>query len=114
MGRKPGDIRRQYPSLKATLTERGYPYDGACGYLYVLGFPGGYYKIGITKDPATRFSQANVSLPIDLEIVHIVFVTDARGYEESLHKELRRYHVRGEWYKLPAHILDVIKSIESV
>ena len=66
-------------------------------------------KVGYTRNFEQRLSALRVSMPYTPHILGKISAT--RKHEKDLHKFWREYRVRGEWFKLPSHI---IRSIEMV
>lgn len=74
-----------------------------------------YYKIGITKQPVVkRLISLQTASPFEITVVASKKIKDIRVNETNLHKLLRDFHVRGEWFKLPDRIVDAIKQDLSV
>lgn len=70
------------------------------GFIYVASFAG-YYKIGRTKDPATRLrSIVAVKFPEQLIVRLQIEVADAIKAEKALHVKYRTQHCQGEWFKI--------------
>ena len=62
----------------------------------------GIYKVGYAKDLQSRISAIQTSNPFPVEIVDS-FPSDFPAIdEEKIHDKLRKYHQRGEWFKIPA------------
>ena len=59
------------------------------------------FKIGHTTIIAERFSTLQLACPYDLQLLDVLAVTDRHQAESFLHGVLAKYHVRGEWYRLP-------------
>jgi hypothetical protein len=74
----------------------------------------GYYKIGISNDPARRLSALQSSTPFEVKIFFVLeFGGDAEPIEKALHEYFSRKHIRGEWYKLSKQDLDFVRSYVS-
>ena len=60
----------------------------------------GYIKIGYSINPHDRLRELQTGSGGKLELVHSERVADssARLLEQSLHRELNPYRVRGEWF----------------
>jgi hypothetical protein len=83
-------------------------------YLYVIG-DGRDFKIGISKDVASRLSVLQVGNPQKL---YVVFVGGkhtemiARSMEKWMHKHLEEYSVRGEWFHVS--YLTILAALEEL
>jgi hypothetical protein len=66
------------------------------------------YKIVLTTDLRRRMADLQTANPLPLHLegmaIHLS-VAGAQRHEVALHRKYRRYHVRGEWYHLPAPVL---------
>ena len=79
-------------------------------YLYVFEQEG-YYKIGISNDPARRLSALQASTPFEVRISFVLgFGGDAEPIEKALHEYFINKHIRGEWYRLSKQDLEFIRS----
>jgi hypothetical protein len=69
--------------------------------IYVIGIVGtDLYKIGIASDVNARMSQLQVGNPFELYKL-FSFQTDTPGEKEKrLHKILKPFKVRGEWFEV--------------
>jgi len=88
------------PSLGSTNTKR----DNS-GYIYLLHGQDGHgdiYKIGrTTREPTDRVAEIRPHLPFETELIGYIRCNNAPAFESHLHERLDRYHVRGEWFRLP-------------
>ena len=79
-------------------------------YLYVFEQKG-YFKIGISNNPARRLCSVQASTPFDVNVVLVVTLNrDAEPVEKSLHDYFKEKHYRGEWYKLSKGDIRFIQS----
>jgi lambda repressor-like predicted transcriptional regulator len=64
----------------------------------------GYVKIGLTTDNAvSRQLSLQVGCPYELKVVASFNVSgELRKIEQTLHNQLERFRLRGEWFKLNA------------
>jgi len=97
-----------------------------------------FYKIGVSADLKLRVNQLATSNPYDLELIYSIsedydriikeylngFKLDTRSYrngyyqqppatrllERKIHKDMERFKVRGEWYKIPDKELKALLS----
>lgn len=79
--------------------------------VYVIAHPNGYYKIGVSKNPANRLKQLQTATPYQLTL-HGLFQSNAPQIaEQAIHHVHDDYRVRGEWFDLPAGALADIEDI---
>lgn len=74
-------------------------------YMYVLDETpsAGFLKIGIANKPYQRLSSAQTSNPRVLRFAGLWSLSGSDCYaaaEKALHKALRPFHVRGEWFEV--------------
>lgn len=69
-----------------------------------------YYKIGYTKhSPLERLGALQIGCPYKLSVYS--FIRNAgRGKEAEIHDKLKKYQVRGEWFRVPQDTIDTILS----
>lgn len=72
----------------------------------------GYYKIGVTSNPARRMEQFGVKLPFRTFIVAILECRDAYKTERALHNAYRHKRVHGEWFNLSGWDIGQIKMLD--
>lgn len=75
----------------------------------------GFYKIGVSKNPAKRVKQLQTGSAEDIAIIHI-FPTDIpHKVETALHNYFNMYKINREWYDLPIEIhFDFIETCRKV
>ncbi|PZQ45237.1 MAG: hypothetical protein DI551_07975 [Micavibrio aeruginosavorus] len=85
------------------------------GYVYVIGpKENGPYKVGHTKTPKKRLKAIQVGHTEDLHIHHLTTVTrDQAGRVETyLHRHLKKWLHRGEWYNMDLEdLIDLIRVL---
>ena len=72
-------------------------------------------KIGVASNPDKRlktFQTANHEELIILRRIRLKNPTEAFNFESVLHKKFRKYHIRGEWFKLTSTVLDFIETYQ--
>ncbi len=72
-------------------------------------------KIGIANSPQKRlktFQTANYEELIILRVIKLKNRTEAFSLETALHKKFKRFHIRGEWFKLNSTIKSFIESYQ--
>lgn len=57
----------------------------------------GYVKVGRSEEPEKRLLQLQTGSSTPLRLILIATGQGAR--EKELHRQLKRYHVVGEWFK---------------
>lgn len=80
-------------------------------YLVRSGSKKGAIKIGVASNVAKRLSELQVGNPATLCLIASIPCSSrkhAYDIEKGLHKRLRRWHIRGEWFsgKLDLKLID--------
>lgn len=78
--------------------------------VYIIRNTIGHYKIGITDDLAQRLIHLQTGNSLDLTLVLVLNVSNARQVEQELHDYFRAKHIRGEWFELVEDDLEYIKN----
>lgn len=83
--------------------------------LYVLSAPGGYYKVGIAKNPLERMRNLQCGNPLTISLEAWTSLdrdgVDAAQMEQLVHEALSMYRANGEWFKAdPAIIGRAVKE----
>lgn len=79
-------------------------------YLYVIrAGDTDYYKIGVTKDITKRLRSLQGGNHLRLSIVLTVQHKHAYQQEKHVHQVAKRWHIRGEWFRLPREVVAKIK-----
>ena len=73
------------------------------GFLYIITSEGhpDYYKIGVSDRPFERLKDMQTGNPFILQIIHLIETDDMYRLETYIHRVLKQYQFREEWYKLP-------------
>ena len=74
-----------------------------------------FYKIGKTRHMSERLSNLQIAIPFDLEMVMWlprISHSSAHKLEHKLHKLFSEKHFRGEWFKLAATDLEIVKQYD--
>lgn len=106
-GARPGAGRKRSTSpVTGRVTARDEVTAGGC-FVYVVHETDcpGICKIGIAKDPITRFSSLQVGTWRQLTLAcafGVASQSQALAIEASVHHALRDLHLRGEWFKVNA------------
>ncbi len=77
----------------------------ATGTIYFVASAGiekEYFKIGYTKDFAKRLAVIQYGVPFEVSV--IATIEGTYKDERRLHRQLRQFRLRGEWYSLPNKI----------
>lgn len=96
----------EYNFIKKETCGKAYEEDA---FLYVFG-AGEFVKIGKAKCVDSRLRTQQVGCPITMCILTERKHPRNKIYdiEGNWHVRLRKYHVRGEWFKLPPRIQPVV------
>jgi predicted GIY-YIG superfamily endonuclease len=81
------------------------------GFVYLLQSPSQYFKIGCTKNLAKRYRDFCVSLPFEVEYLHVVSTQNMFRLEAELHRRFASKRVNGEWFDLSAEDVEYIKGL---
>ena len=84
------------------------------GHVYFITSGDGYCKIGRSTNPASRLSALQSGTAQRLHLHHKIMTDNEAKCETFLHKALRHYRTRGEWFDLPGYILTLIRGIETL
>lgn len=84
------------------------------GFVYLLGCPEGYCKIGRTKNLQSRLSSIGLQLPWRIELLHSIPVSDPVWAERFLHQKFTSCRMNGEWFLLSDSDIQWIKSLDSL
>jgi predicted DNA-binding protein (UPF0251 family) len=73
---------------------------------------GEFTKIGISQDIEKRIKSMKTDNPLEIELLFYKKIKNVRKVESFLHKQLKEYNVKNEWFKLDKKITDrIIKNI---
>ncbi|WP_083861039.1 GIY-YIG nuclease family protein [Halobiforma nitratireducens] len=70
--------------------------------VYVIEHELGPVKIGRARNPEQRLGELQVSSPFELRLKKTATPDDAAAVEKYLHSHFDKYHMRGEWFDIPA------------
>lgn len=89
------------------------------GIVYIIGTttPSNIYKIGITRDEDTlaqRIYALELSSPMKLEVVHIIYCDDRSRLERILHTHYRPCRSHGEWFRLEDDEVEWLNSLDNI
>jgi len=75
--------------------------------------PDAYIKIGRALDPWSRLSGMQSCCPYKLVLVRVLPVNqNVAAQEKRLHERFKEYHLRGEWYRPGAELMEEVSSWE--
>ena len=72
-------------------------------------------KIGVANNPKKRlktFQTANHEELIILRVIKVANRDLAFKLESALHQKFKKYHIRGEWFKLTPTVIDFIENYQ--
>jgi len=69
------------------------------------------YKIGVTKNISERLKQLQTASFLELNVIKIRETSKYDSIERYLHKTLKEWNIRGEWFKLSNDMIIVIKKL---
>lgn len=72
------------------------------------------YKIGKSKNPASRLKDLREQSAHPIELVHQIQCPDMLLAERSLHQRFAKYRVHGEWFELPQEAVNYVCSLEAL
>jgi hypothetical protein len=83
------------------------PGGAEAGFVYIVQAEGTpRIKIGQTRRRGMRLQQLATSSPFPLALLREIITADVRSLEKALHQRYDRYRLHGEWFELPAHVLE--------
>ena len=74
------------------------------GFVYVIQC-NEFTKIGVAENVDTRMAYLQVGNPYELKLLKAFPSRQPVVDEEKLQRRFGRYHIRGEWFRLPATLL---------
>lgn len=80
-------------------------------YVYAIGHPHGYVKIGRSANPMKRLNNHQTSTPYELWLIVSLPVDDSRAVENELHEHFSEKLVRGEWFELDYDDYDMLADL---
>lgn len=89
------------------------PEPPAPGYIYVIhgeGTP--WYKIGLSTKPNVRLRQLGARGPFVHRLLHCFAVEDMLGVEQTLHTFFAHKRAQGEWFKLNAEDVAMVRGLD--
>ena len=81
--------------------------------IYIIKASTGEYKIGISSNIENRLKSIVMqSAPsVDYSIIYNKHIgTKSQALESRIHKKLKEFHLRGEWFSLSTDLLNKVKS----
>ena len=83
------------------------------GYIYCIGSyecPCARVKIGKSSDPFSRLEQFKTGSPCQLELKWTIEVQDMNEAEKVIHRELKQWCIRREWFSVPEPVVERLYS----
>jgi len=77
-------------------------------YLYFFAAPG-RIKIGISKNVQQRLAEVGSHLEAEPSVIG--FVRGSIEFEQHVHRELKAFRIRGEWFRDCRKVRNIIKNI---
>lgn len=68
-----------------------------------------YFKVGISNYPVKRLASLRCGHPRELMLV--ATCPGGQDREKKIHKALKNFHVRGEWFLIPEESQDILLSM---
>jgi hypothetical protein len=81
---------------------------GVPGYIYLLKASNGFFKIGRAANVEKRLNNHKRMYPLEIEVLHTVYVADTVRTESYLLKRFEDYKLQGEWFLLEREHVDFI------
>lgn len=70
------------------------------GYIYLLHLEGfDFYKIGISQCVPSRKKAIQTLVPFEIKTVKTIYIEGYKDIEKNIHKALKEYKYKGEWFK---------------
>lgn len=86
-------------------------------YLYAISSDSRYIKFGVGGRPVKRLIELQVGSPHDLKLLGEIFAYDSEPafeLERIVHRALRTYHVRGEWFQMVPKTIALVSLMKSL
>jgi len=83
-------------------------------YVYAIGHPHDYVKIGRSSNPRDRLNTIQTASPYALWLIGQFPVNDPGHVEQQLHEHFADDHVRGEWYELDYDAFDDLADLARI
>lgn len=84
------------------------------GYIYLIKSSHNLYKIGLTAEPKWRIARLDVTLPFEIDVLHLIPTDDMRRTEKRLHETYKSKRQKGEWFALSDDDVMAICSIKEM
>ncbi len=73
---------------------------------------GNFVKIGCSTDPEKRLRAIQTGNPHKCELLYSIYNEDMFEMEQWVQMELKKYHIRGEWYRLTPKVREYITLVK--
>ena len=80
-------------------------------YIYAIGHPHNYTKIGHSSNPNRRLRSIQIGSPYKLWVIAQFPVANPKQVEAALHDHWSDKHERGEWYDLEIEDFDELSDL---
>lgn len=86
------------------------PQKQSCVYILTCREFKNLYKVGKANDISVRVKYLQIALPYEVIVEYAIPTSFATNIEAQIHRLLKPFHVKGEWYEIDRKMLDRIKS----
>lgn len=71
-------------------------------FVYLIAAGRNIIKVGMAKDVGKRARALQIGGPFEMQIIHKIEIAaeHAQGLEKLIHQRLKRYRMRGEWFRI--------------
>jgi predicted GIY-YIG superfamily endonuclease len=83
------------------------------GYVYLMRAETGQYKIGRARNPHKRNAVLGTHMPFQVELLHIIPVSNMHKAETALHARFESKRHIGEWFNLDDSDVAWVMSLQS-
>jgi len=78
------------------------------GFVYAVGHPDGFVKIGRASNPFARISDLQTGSPYELRLLSYTGFYNVSDAEALLLAKFDPWLVRGEWFNLPSGLAEIL------
>jgi hypothetical protein len=83
------------------------------GYVYAIR-DGEHVKLGVASNVTLRMFSLQTGNPRPLTLVRSWLVQNSQAIEEALHERYAALRLRGEWFAMPASVLNELAQCEDI
>ena len=84
-----------------------------CGFVYMIQ-AGEFVKIGLTDNVARRLLSLQTGNPEPLVLLKSWPTICPAADEKHIHQTLKRFWIRGEWFKLPVPVISKLVRLNGI